>query len=534
MTPNAFWVSVTAIVCLLLVLLGIHLQSQVHINHDVGWIAHSAAWLLDGKRFGTDILDPNPPMAWFLMLPVAAAARAGILPEIAAIQAWSWLLSCAGLALAFRILWPLSERLGRIEVAGMLVVATAVMSILPIGNFGQREIIAFSLILPYIFVLIRRLHNGPAAGRGLLILVGLAAGTGLCLKPFLVAVPLVAEALHLLLTRKLRAILRAETIAMGSAVLAYVISTLVFAPEYFDYALPLIRAVYWAYDDSGYIILSRFKDAVWPAAYAVVMAIVSLSFNRVHAVLLAGIAGFTINYWVQNKGFTYHVYPILGLSCILLAYSVIHAVRSVLRMTWIAHMPVRILIAALVLVVAVPVLREPFRRAELWYEWADRHRGEFGLMRQGVIDRLQTLGIRPSDYIYAFSTHPNPGFPTVNYLGVHWAGRAVTQFVIPALVRKSEVTDPAIRDAIDRATAFQIELVIADVARHRPAFVMVEAKQQRLGLVYRRFDDIAFYSKNPEFLRLWSCYAEIEPVNDIRLFRLRDGCAAGQPLDAAG
>jgi hypothetical protein len=383
-------------------------------------------------------------------------------------------------------------------------------------------------------LLIGRLHDMPALGRGLLILVGLSAGIGFCLKPFLVAVPFAAELLHLLLSRNLRVILRAEIVTMASTVLIYVLLVLAVAPAYFEYALPLIRAVYWAYDDSGYLILARFKEAVLPAAYALAIAIVSLSFNRVHALLLAGISGFSISYWVQNKGFPYHAYPILGASYTLLAYSVIHAVRAFLRTSWVTLMPVRILIASLVLLVAVPVLRAPFLYASEWYEAAERHQGRLGRLRQGVIDRLQTLGIRPTDSIYAFSTHPNPGFPTVNYLGVQWAGRAVAQFVIPAYVRKSEVTDPAMREAIDRATAIQVDVVIADLTRHRPAYIMVESKQRRLGLAYRRFDDIAFYCGYAEFARLWNCYEEIGPVGDIRLFKLRHGCAADPHQEAAG
>jgi hypothetical protein len=141
-----------------------------------------------------------------------------------------------------------------------------------------------------------------------------------------------------------------------------------------------------------------------------------------------------------------------------------------------------------------------------------------------VINRLRALGVRPSDYLYAISTHPNPGFPTVNYLGTRWAGREVAQFAIPAHVRRAEVTDGAVLREIDRATELQVSLVIEDLGRHPPVYVMVEARQRRLGLAYRRFDDLAFYGRYPAFARLWACYEEIEPVGQIRLFRLRYGC----------
>jgi hypothetical protein len=53
---------------------------------------------------------------------------------------------------------------------------------------------------------------------------------------------------------------------------------------------------------------------------------------------------------------------------------------------------------------------------------------------------------------------------------------------------------------------------------------MVEARQWRLGLAFRKFDDLAFYRLDPEFARIWDCYIEIESPDQIRLFKRRDGC----------
>lgn len=524
--PDAAVTAATLLGCLLIVLLGVGLQSRVHINHDVGWIAHSAAWLLDGKRFGTDILDPNPPLAWFLMLPAVAAARAGIVPEIVAIQAWCWGLAVAGLAVSFVILQPLARVVGRLETTILMLVGTAVVAILPIGNFGQRDVIAFALMLPYLSSLLGRVAGAPP-GRWVSVLAGFCAGAGLCLKPFLLAVPLLAEPLQALFARNPRSLIRAETLAMAGALLSYAVAILLFARDYLEFALPLIRAVYWAYDNSPYIVLERFKEAVWPAAYASGIALATFSFTRVHFMLLAWVGGFSASYWLQGKGFPYHAYPILGASCIFLAYTVVHAGRSVWNSVLIKRPAVRWFALAAMLLVAVPVLREPFWQAQRWYRSADPQTGDWGRTRQAVIDRLRAQGVGPGDYLYAFSTHPHPGFPTVNYLGARWAGRSVTQFAVPAHVRSPEVDDPKLLGEIGRATALQLAIVVEDLQRHAPAYVMVEARQRRLGLAFRRFDDLAYYGKDPDFARLWNCYVEIEPVDQIRLFRRRDGCQAG-------
>lgn len=525
--PNDYrrleWIAL-ACGCLLILSLGMYLQSQVHVNHDVAWIAHSAAWLLDGKSFGTDILDVNPPLAWYLMLPAAAVARAGWLSEILAIQAWNWLLTITALSLSAVVLLPMGWAFGHVKIFALLVVSVAVAAILPIGNFGQRDVLALILILPYLYLMIGRTAGLPASGRMLPVVVGFAAGFGFCLKPYLLALPVLLELLQLLLSRSFRSLFRAETIAMAVTVLAYAGAILLFARDYLEFALPLIRAVYWAYDDSGYLIVSRFKDTAMPAAYAIGAALLTLSFTRVHAIFAAAVAAFAASYWVQGKGFPYHAYPMLGAGCLFLTYSIIHGVVAIRQSTRIARSDIRWVLVAVLLLVTLPVLRDPFVQAYDWYQTANRTEGDWGRLRQLVIDRLRTLGVGPSDHLYALSTHPNPGFPTVNYLGTQWAGREVAQFVIPAHVRRKEVTDEAVFAEIDRATKLQVRHVVEDLERHRPRFVMVEARQRRLGLAFRPFDDLAFYGRNPDFARLWSCYEELEPAGQIRLFRRLNAC----------
>ena len=65
--------------------------------------------------------------------------------------------------------------------------------------------------------------------------------------------------------------------------------------------------------------------------------------------------------------------------------------------------------------------------------------------------------------------------------------------------------------------------VIRDVGLD-PRFVIVEARQRRLGIAYRPFDDIAFYGTDPRFAAAWRCYEEIEPMRHLRLFQRREGC----------
>ena len=297
-----------------------------------------------------------------------------------------------------------------------------------------------------------------------------------------------------------------------------------FARDYLEFALPLVRAVYWAYNDTGYLIREHFKVASMPAAYALGISLVTLSFNRLHAVLVAAIAGFAVSYWVQGKGFPYHAFPLLGAGCVYLVFAIVQGLDAVRQSTRIARRELRWLIIAVLLLVALPPLIAPFTQAHHWYQYAHRKEGERGRLREGVIERLRALGVGPADYLYAIGNHPYPGFPTVNYLGARWASREVAQFAVPAHVRRGEVLDATVLREIDRAMALQVAGVVDALRIHQPAYVMVDARPWRLGLAFRKFDDLAFYGRHANFARLWNCYEEIEPVGRIRLFRRRADC----------
>ena len=72
----------------LIALATIALHVAAPANHDVAWILDGAGRLLDGARFGRDIVDVNPPLAWWLAaVPVLSARVLGTGVAVAAAAA---------------------------------------------------------------------------------------------------------------------------------------------------------------------------------------------------------------------------------------------------------------------------------------------------------------------------------------------------------------------------------------------------------------------------------------------------------------
>jgi hypothetical protein len=495
--------------------IGVWLQSEVHLNHDVGWILRSSGWLLDGKRFGSDILDPNPPLIWFLTVPAAAIARAGWMSEPAALRTYMWLLTGVALLLCHLALRPMRGAGERSEACVLTLAIAGSVAVLPGAAFGQREFLSFVFAMPYVLLVAGRLAYDTDYSRPLAVTVGFLAGIGFAFKPWLLAVPLGVELAYLCYRRSLGALLRPESLAICIAICAYLISVVLLAPDYLFEAIPLIRAVYWAYENADFgQMIDGGRGVPTIVATAFGMMWLARRWSPYASMIAMSAGGFAFSYWVQRKGFAYHAYPMLAASFVLLGYAWIHATRRLLSGQVKLSPRWRVAVIGVVGVIVCKLVVDQGAGVTRWFENYRIGRGIQGIARQALIDRVNGLA-GDNEYVYAFSTHPYPAFPTLNYLDAEWASALPCQFVVPAYFKRSSIGDPQRLGDIDAAVSYVRETVLSEFLRHRPRVVLVNASFRRLGLGYSKFDDIAFYSEDVRFAQLWARYRAVDGVADL-------------------
>jgi len=128
-------------------LVAVLLRQMVPLNTDVSWLLVLCERMLDGQQLYRDIIEINPPMAAFAYLPGVALARVlGVDPRYV-IDAQLLLLAAASLLAVSRIL-RLSPALAEMKWGAFVVWAAAVVTILPMLVFAQREHIAMLTFLP--------------------------------------------------------------------------------------------------------------------------------------------------------------------------------------------------------------------------------------------------------------------------------------------------------------------------------------------------------------------------------------------------
>lgn len=499
-------------------LVGGWIQQQVHLNHDVGWIVHSAGWMLEGRRFGSDIVDPNPPLIWFLSLPAAALAKAGWFSEPEAIRLYVWLLCLGSLTLCSYVLTPLRRKGKQWEAAAIVFGIAFACAVLSGRSFGQREFLAFILGMPYCLLIAGRIEYRTAYPHALSIACGLIGGVAFGLKPWLVAVPVLLEIVYWTHNRSSREVFRGETLALAGFLVTYVVAAVVLTPDYFTVALPLVRAVYWIYGRSGALEMwEPLRDAIAPLAACMSMLVIGRSFSAYPRVLLAAVVGYSLNYWMQHKGFEYHLYPVMATSILLLIYAFAPACRGILAAKWL-HGWIRLAAVGTVLLILCLQMSGPTRQVRYWLATDSIATGMLGQFRQALIVRVREMTRHGPKRIYAFSTHPYPGFPTMSYVHAEWSSAQLAQFAISAYIKKDRIEDPVALERIDWGVARQRQLVIAEFLAHDPDIVLVNTRTPRPIRGGQAFDFVAFFCTDQLFAERWRNYHEVKRSGEIRIF----------------
>jgi hypothetical protein len=509
-----------ALAILALTVAGQLLQSHVHLNHDVSYFVHFDRWLLQGRTLGSDLLDGNLPMVWVLFVPPAALAQLNVLDEQTAVQVVFAAYFLISTALTIAVLSRL-ERRDRAASAGWLVAFVLVATFGPGFSFGQREHASVLFAMPYLAAAVLRLQGGTIPRTSIAISIGLLAAVGFALKPYFLAVPALVELMLLARLGWRSLLIRTESLVLGFAVIAYVVTAGLLLQDYLRFTIELSLSTYWAYDIDLNATLARYIHVAKPAMYGVFIAVVTRTWSPLHTVVLLAGIGYTVCYFVQSKGFVYHAYPVLVCSVTFLGI----CLGSGLARAWAGwretRSSLRFALIPLVALLAVSPVRQAHDDVVRWYLTYNTASGPTGQFRQAVINIVNHFAPTRQSYFYAFSTHPFPGFPTASYTMAEWSGRSIVQPFIPAYARLDEVVDPAVREQVIHAAEYQRRMVVEDFERRPPSIVFAERHRARLGMNGREFDDIAFYLKDPRFQRIWENYEEYSPIGFLRVFVLR-------------
>ena len=157
------------------------LRHVLAANTDVSWLLTVGERVLDGQRLYVDVLEINPPMAVLIYMPGIVIARALGLPVETVTDGLIFAAIFVSLAIVARILKPSSVLPGATS-SRWLPLGFAVLAILPMQAFGQREHIAIVELLPLLAVFAVRM-KGESPSAWTAVIAGCGAGLAVSFKP---------------------------------------------------------------------------------------------------------------------------------------------------------------------------------------------------------------------------------------------------------------------------------------------------------------------------------------------------------------
>lgn len=286
------------------------------VDSDVAWQLWIAGRLHAGAHLYRDIIEVNPPLWFWMAIPVERVATILHLPIISVLIVGIGVLIALSLYATDRLLNDLAPR-RRVIVLGYAALALMAM---PWMHVGQREQIVLIGTLPYAALIAAR-RESKAVPPILAILIGIGAALGFALKHYFLIVPVLLELWLLASNRKCWRPIRPETCSVVATGIGYAAAIIVFAPDWLTKIVPLLRLAYGA---TG---APRFWYLFGPFAVIalVILTVCATQHRRLRsapfaaALSVAGI-GFATSYFIQSKGWTYHAIPMLGCGSIALAY----------------------------------------------------------------------------------------------------------------------------------------------------------------------------------------------------------------------
>ena len=447
-------------------------RSQSPVDSDVAWQLWIAGRIHAGARLYVDIIETNPPLWFWMAVPVERLAALLDARIDCILVASVGCLAALSLIATDRLILNISP-LRRTLLLGYAALALVAS---PWMHVGQREQLVLIATLPYAALIAAR-SEGKAVDRRFAAFIGVAAALAFALKHYFLIAPAMLELWLIYGLRRQWSALRPEMLALLCVGAAYGTAILVFERDFLVRVLPII---WLAYSDFG---TSSALDLFGPFALAGIAMVamlgtqaqllVSRSAPFASAMSVAALS-FAAIYFIEFKGWPYHAIPLVGCASIALA--------SILAETEVAPQWFRVLGPVLL---ALPLI---FSEEEAR---ADRENPDLMQALSGL-PQGAPVGFLATENAIAWPTTLEEGYRYISRFDGFWMMRAIV------LNEERANHDPRI-SALGRQVVSQ---TIDDFTCVPPQRIIISRPKPG----QHDYDILPFFERDPRFLELMSHY----------------------------
>jgi len=502
------------------------------LNHDVACALYYSRRMMAGDRLYRDIVDNNPPLVFYLSMPIEwLSQRTGLLETQA--------LACALMALTLAVVWlsarvlDLDSRHSAAVRWTLLLSCIAAALLLPARDFGQREHVAFLLLVPYTILCSARASRIEGVGRVTALAIGAAATAGFGMKPHFGLVFLALLAYVVVRRRDWRAILTIENVAIVGGLSLYLAFILLWTPEYVTAMVPLAMQHYGAYTVSMSFLLD--DTVVRLLVIALLLLVCCTRFvtgsgdaaRIVRPLALVSLVFFGV-YLLQVTPYRYHLLPSLGFYVMAVAVAIAAFARTLFarasgsggraRARDLARLVTR---AVVIMVCVVPGV-------VVGAEVLDTHRADRQNARSGfrsplawsLVDIVHKAAA--GQPIFVLSSSVSPAFPLVNLSDTQWPYHYNALWLLPAYYHDDGNFGVAAYRRPDAQSPGEhafFQTIVTDLQATPPAILIVDRSRFKQGFSAVDFDFLDYFSQSPELAALFREYEIIARVGPYEVYK---------------
>ena len=488
-----------SILILVIATLSLLLLGNSQLNHDTSWYLVSTNWWLHGVEIYDQIIELNPPLAFYLtMPPVYVADQTGIDP-VFAMKSYLVLIALVSLFWGQSIL-SRAKQFSVTEVTCLTFLASIALLVIPLASFGQRDHVMVLFAWPYITLALTAPHR-PSTAQA--ILVGLFAALGFAIKPYFLVIPAFITLAQIGQVRSWRLLFSPQNLAVLGFCIFYVGASYILHPAYFSKIIPQTILTYGAYkQDLMHILLPIAK----PLLIGLFVLLVVMRIRKTHrnADLILGSATLAglVSYIVQSKGWGYQAVPMFSFLTLFAGWVAFAAVSRNKQ----PLVGVFVALVVVVMLIAPAILRGPYSNP--------------------VYQQFATYFTCPKGQrsYQTFVSNVYPSFPLANYAHAEPANRAPALWRFPGVARQLAIeTDPRAREHLEQLLRVSRDEVISDFLRVKPQIVIVDAHKRKSYFGDVRFSYLDYFLQDARFQRRWGDYNKVGTYAGFDIYR-RLGC----------
>jgi hypothetical protein len=437
---------------------------------------------LNGGELYRDFVEVNPPLGMWLAVPVVKLSRATGLAPIETLYGVFFMITALSLLLLRRYL-AMIRGMPEQTTGLVLFLLAAAFLFIPGSTFGQREHLLVLLFMPW-FMLRAVRSQGIYVSVAESVFIGLLGAVAICLKPHAISAPIALEAMLVLRSRNLRALLAPENFAALVFAVIYGVAIAIWCPLFLSEMIHLGVAAYVPY--YGFDAANIMKLSVRPAL-VLALALVLIHLTKGPMRQLAGLAfaaavGFLAAYFLQSKGFYYQIVP----AQILAVASGIFALAGILGAwnTGDARKSPFVPAVAVFAIACLSFLPQAY------------------IYRGAAFSVAISQHVRDAKSVFIASTNLSNGFPLAVRQNLVWGSRFPTLWLTPYVADRWH-NGPLPHDPI---IAYALDALVTDLQKFHPDVVFINQSTTQDYIESGTFDYLKFMEQDPRFAAIWNTY----------------------------